>query len=106
VLELWLEGSEVLFEGIYDGERFRGSAPLSDFDAGNDAPFCFGWVALVCVGALVVLAASGSGCAILEGCVPPPVPVTPEGGGGVPETGGDGDGDGDGDGSTGGGDSD
>jgi hypothetical protein len=99
-LELWLDGRDLVFEGVFDHERFRGSAPLVDFDAGNQAPICVGWVMLVCVGALVILSSSSGGCAALEGCLPPPDTTVPGEQGGVPgggdgesesDSGGDGD---------------
>ncbi|MFO7564738.1 MAG: hypothetical protein R6X02_18990 [Enhygromyxa sp.] len=91
-LELWVEGERFVFEGVFRGEPFRGAEPASTFfDTNPDAPTCAGWVALVCLGALAVLA---SGCSMFSGCTPVPPPKPPGGGGGVPDDGGEGDGDG------------
>lgn len=84
-LELWLEDDTVTFEGMLRGEAFRGSAPFTDFvDADTSAALCIGWVGLVCAGVLVILAASGGGCALFEGCDPKTDPEPPGGAGGVP----------------------
>lgn len=90
-LEMWVEDETFVFEGIYRGEPFRGTEPASTFfDTSPDAPTCAGWVALVCIGALVILS---SGCSMFSGCAPVGETEPPGGGGGVPDDGGGGDGD-------------
>ncbi len=97
-IEMWLEDETFRFEGVADGEPFSDSEPAASFyDMDPDLPTCFGWVALVCVGAGLVILAPG--CQYLSFCVPDPgnsVPPGSPGGGGDGESGDDG-GDGDGD---------
>jgi hypothetical protein len=89
---MWLEGGETFqFEGIQGDVPFSGAEPASTFfDTNPDAPACVGWVVLVCLGALAILASS-AGCSNLGGCVPIEESNPPGGGGGVPDSGGGGD---------------
>lgn len=76
-----------LLVGYPGGEPFSGSEPASTFfDTNPDAPACAGWVALICLGALVIL---NTGCALSQGCMPPEDTTEPDGGGAP--GGGDGD---------------
>jgi hypothetical protein len=82
-LEMWVDCETFRFEGVIAGEPFSGAEPASTFfDTNPDAPTCVGWVALVCLGAALIL--SSGGCSMLEGCDPKEPTEVPGGGGGVP----------------------
>lgn len=108
-VDVWTDGTTVWWDGVIDGERINGSMPSPDL-SGEDPPpppepLCFTPItAVICLGAVVVLAAV-SDCAHTTNICPIDTEI-PDGGGGVPpDDGGDGDGDGDGN-SGGGGDED
>ena len=98
-LFMWIEGDTFVFEGVVDGEPLAGSEAIDKFHDPADASLiCAGWVALLCLGALVVLSTE-SGCALWENCSPNPGTTVPgeqggagEGENGNESTGGGGDG--------------
>jgi len=95
-LEMWLEGEDFRFEGVYQRAPFRGTEPAStffDIQTDPDAPVCAGPLILVCIGAAAVIL-FGGGCSNLSGCVPVPETEVPGGGGGNPDPGDGGGGDG------------
>ncbi len=104
-VDLWTDGVTVWWHGTIDGDSVSGSTPTADFGDPQEAAFCFTPVtAIICLGALAVMASGG--CYGKGFCVPDDSEV-PGGAGGVPDEGGGGDGGGDDDGSgSGGGDED
>lgn len=107
-VDVWTDGDTVWWSGTVDGEPTTGTVPLPvspDDPKPEPEPLCFTPVsAIICVGVVVLAAAS---CAHTTWCIRDPDTEVPGEPGGVPP-GGDGDGDGDGDetGSSGGGDDD
>src|SRR5690606_6672437 len=111
-VDVWTDGTTVWWDGVIDGERVNGSMPTSDLNIEDPPPppqsFCVTPVtAIICLGAVVVLAAV-DGCKTF--CIPEGTTEVPGGQGGVPPEeppgGGDSDGDSGDDGQTGGGDED
>lgn len=105
-LDVWTDGATVWWHGTADGEPVRGHAPAGDIGIDpQEAPICFTPItAILCLGAIVILAGSSCAHTTKGPCPVDPSGEIPGGAGGVPsDPGGDGDGDGDGDGGSGGG---
>ncbi len=107
-VDVWTDGVTVWWDGTVDGERVFGSAPAVDFGDPQEAAFCFTPVtAIICLGALALMASTSDGCAHGKSiCRADPTSEIPDGGGGVPGDGGGGDGESGGDAGGDGGDDD